>query len=113
LKTKQKSAFWIAQNRVYHKMTENFPSPLGRPLCKRKRNLIDATFENDNNPKRETIAHLANILQLSEKRVQIEFARLRAKNKKDHYRKAIKVINVSKTSFETFDFNLKKSFNPF
>ena len=94
-------------------MTENFPSPLGRPLCKRKRNLIDATFENDNNPKRETIAHLANILQLSEKRIQIEFARLRAKNKKDHYRKAIKVINVSKTSFETFDFNLKKSFNPF
>ena len=74
---------------------KNVPSPLGRPLCMKKMNLIHATFENDKNPKPETIAHLSNILKLSEKRIKIEFARLRAKNKKDHYLQVIKVIFFS------------------
>ena len=78
---------------------KNAPSPIGRPLCKKKINLIAATFENDKNPKPETIAHLANILKLSEKRIKIEFARLRAKNKKDQYLEVIKVKIVINSEY--------------
>ena len=68
---------------------------VGPPLLERKNNLILATFENDKNPNEATIAALANVLHITERRVKVEFARLRANSKKEQYRNVLKV-NISR-----------------